>query len=388
MKANLKIVLIVEGVFPEKKGGLERWYKYLSIAFAKHGHNVTYINFSNVDGERDGVLYKSIQNKVWQYRTRGVRSKLDSIQFALGAAKILKSLEFDVVYCSSVPILSVFTVWKVTRLKRKPVIFEWFEYWSLRYWIQYESKIFGLVGWVLQGMAIQLGEVRTVFNDKAGGAIRHGVKRKNLDLIRMMPGQCGSKSQLEFPDVSEIRNDFIFVGRFVDEKQPNLAIECAVMLHDSGWAGTLKLFGTGPNLESLRALIQEKGASEYIMILDNVTDEIIHTAMDNSFVLFHPTKREGYGFVQVEAAFRGLPTILVHYPENASIELGINPELYVESDERELLASTLMKAYTRQREFRKSTQDWAVLASQTRSSELSSESILEIMINLTTPVKA
>jgi glycosyltransferase involved in cell wall biosynthesis len=276
----------------------------------------------------------------------------------------------------------------VTRLKRKPVIFEWFEYWSFRYWIQYGSKIFGLVGWVLQGMAIQLGEVRTVFNDKTGGAIRHGVKRKNLNLIRMMPGQCGGRSQLKFSDESEIRKDFIFVGRFVDEKQPHLAIECAVMLHDSGWTGTLKLFGTGPNLESLRALIQEKRASEYIKILDNVTDETIQTAMDNSFVLFHPTKREGYGFVQVEAAFRGLPTILVHYPENASIELGINPELYVESDERELLASTLMKAYTRQREFRKSTQDWAVLASQTRSSELSSEIILEIMINLTTPVKA
>jgi hypothetical protein len=60
----MKIVLIVEGVFPEKKGGLERWYKYLSIAFTKQGHSVTYINFSNVDGVRDGVHYKSIQNNV------------------------------------------------------------------------------------------------------------------------------------------------------------------------------------------------------------------------------------------------------------------------------------------------------------------------------------
>ena len=60
----MKIVLVVEGVFPEKKGGLERWYKYLSMAFTKQGHNVTYINFSNVDGARDGVHYKSIQNNV------------------------------------------------------------------------------------------------------------------------------------------------------------------------------------------------------------------------------------------------------------------------------------------------------------------------------------
>ena len=134
-------------------------------------------------------------------------------------------------------------------------------------------------------------------------------------------------------------------------------------------------------------MIQEKGASGYIHIFDNVTDEVIDTAMDHSFVLFHPTKREGYGFVQVEAAFRGLPTILIHYPENASIELGINPELYAESDELELLASTIMNAHTRQREFRKSTQNWAVLASQTRSSELSSETILEIMVELTTPVQ-
>ena len=45
--------------------------------------------------------------------------------------------------------------------ERRPVIFEWFEYWSFNYWIHYESKIFGLVAVTLAAVNIFGGFVVT-----------------------------------------------------------------------------------------------------------------------------------------------------------------------------------------------------------------------------------
>jgi glycosyltransferase involved in cell wall biosynthesis len=378
----MNIILIVEGVFPEKKGGLERWYKYISKAFVDQGHQVTYINFSQVNEIRDGVQYRSVQNKEWEYRDGGKRSKNDSVQFAIRAAKILKHLEFDIIYCSSVPILSVFTIWVISRMKSRPMVVEWFEYWTLKYWVRYEPGIAGVLGWALQFIALQLGETRTVFNSATSRSVHRNLILKKMTAIEMMPGQCGNRLDLDFSPLNEIKENFMFVGRFVDEKQPSLAINCAISLRKSGWRGKLTLFGTGPNLNKLRDLIQEYEASDYIEIVVNATDGIIREAMHDSFVLFHPTRREGYGFVQVEAAFRGLPTILIRYPDNASTELNINPGLYASSGEVNQLTSVLLSAYKRQFEYKNATRTWALSASKTKSSESSVARILEIMVRL------
>ena len=56
----MKCILLCEAVFPENKGGVERWFKKLSGELAIRGHDVTYLNALGVDEVRDGVTYKSI----------------------------------------------------------------------------------------------------------------------------------------------------------------------------------------------------------------------------------------------------------------------------------------------------------------------------------------
>jgi hypothetical protein len=58
----------------------------------------------------------------------------------------------------------------------------------------------------------------------------------------------------------------------------------------------------------------------------------------------------------IEAAEKCIPTILINYPENASVDLGISPEYVSESDEPQDVAQLIMHAYSNQE------QDWARLS--------------------------
>jgi glycosyltransferase involved in cell wall biosynthesis len=69
--------------------------------------------------------------------------------------------------------------------------------------------------------------------------------------------------------------------------------------------------------------------------LVNAPDDLIEERYKSAFLLFHPSKREGYGLVCVEAAFKGLPTLLINYPDNGAVDLGINPNLVSASEQEE-----------------------------------------------------
>ena len=63
----MKIAIVCEAVFPESKGGLERWMVWLASNLFRKGHIVFYLNASGVNEVREGVVYKSITNKSWSY---------------------------------------------------------------------------------------------------------------------------------------------------------------------------------------------------------------------------------------------------------------------------------------------------------------------------------
>ena len=378
----MKIALVVEGVFPEKKGGLERWYSQIGTKLCADDFDVTYFNSSSVDGLRGGIHYVSLLNDEWGYLPGGIRSIKDSVNFSLLLFFKLWKSDVEVIYCSSVPIVSVFSAWIVTKIRKKILIVEWFEYWSLDYWIGYAGILVGFLGCAAQYLAAQCGDSLITFNHGTTATLEKTVRKRRRKKIRMMPGQCGNTLDLDFPEALNTKKDFMFLGRFVDEKQPELAIRAAVMLREMGWLGNLNIYGTGPNFHSLTILIEELKAVDFIKIHQNKSDHVIRDAMLDSFVLFHPTKREGYGYAQVEAAFRGLPTILIRYPHNASTELEINPQLYLDSDNLGDIVDSLWDAYENQNEYKKATMEWALKASTKKSSQLSIQELEEHMLVL------
>lgn len=90
--------------------------------------------------------------------------------------------------------------------------------------------------------------------------------------------------------------------------------------------------------------------------------------------MLHPSLREGYGLVIVEAASVGTPSVVVSGPENAASELieeGVNG-FVAGSAEPEELADALVKAVAGGAELRESTLEWY----ERRRDELSIESSL------------
>lgn len=376
----MRIIFLCEAVFPENKGGVERWFNQLSTELSKRGHEIHYLNAAGVNGNRKGVEYCSITPKPWFYLPGGVRSKRQAIKFAFSAYRALRSIEADAIYATSVPILSVFPVGIIGRFgKRKVTFIEWFEIWPIKYWIQYSGVVSGATGWLTQLLALQMGRVRVVYTQSAFSSL----KKLNILPLRkniyQLAGLC-SPTITHKHEGPKKRNDVTFLGRFVDEKQPLLAIEGVLEFIKTGWTGNFWVIGTGPSLQSMKQLLEmNQDAARQIKIIEDATDETVAMHLENSFALLHPSKREGYGLASVEAAYLGTPSILLSYPNNATIDLGISPELVVTDLNPSGIAIKLAQALNEQELIKARTLEWARNAASTRSLTTTADQIEKLL---------
>ncbi len=329
----MKVAVVLEAVFPENKGGLERWYFQLASELSKHVDEVHYLNSAGVDDERGKVTYFNITNYEWSYLEGGIRSIRQAIKFMFSIIEWTWKNQYDVIYISSVPILSIFAI-PIIRIKHPKTIIavEWLEYWPLQYWCSYKGKIIGISSWLVQLIALQFGNFRTTYIERT----TQRIKKKNLPWIRsktrLLPGLVDGNMEIDF-NVTQERGDIVFLGRLVEEKQPLFAITIIEKLVERGWKGTFWIIGTGPEEEKIKSAISRSAAGKQMRLLLNSPDSLVKEKFNKSFLLLHPSKREGYGLVCVEAAFKGLPTLLINYPENGAVDLCINPELVARNDD-------------------------------------------------------
>ena len=341
----MKIAIICEAVFPENKGGLERWMVWLASSLSHKGHPVFYLNASGVNEVRDGVVYKSITNKSWSYTKKNTRSILQSIDFSRKLFIQLKKTDFEVIYSAQAPVISLLFIKMANfKLKKNLLIIEWLEIWSYSYWQEYLGRIFGLLGYLIQSLALKVGDVKVCFTDRVYVRLKN-IKKRNL--VYKLPGICMENTP-NFPVSFRQKDDIIFLSRFVKEKNPILAIDTVVEYKKLGWNGVFFLIGSGPMESEIKDYVNHKGASNFIKVLVNIPDFRVTEIMKSSFVLLHTSMREGFGLSMVEAACHGVPTILINSPENASVDLAIVEELVSQTLTVSELVGKLQQAYTNQ----------------------------------------
>ena len=341
----MKIAIICEAVFPENKGGLERWMVWLASSLSHKGHPVFYLNASGVNEVRDGVVYKSITNKSWSYTKKNTRSILQSIDFSRKLFIQLKKTDFEVIYSAQAPVISLLFIKMANfKLKKTLLIIEWLEIWSYSYWQEYLGRIFGLLGYLIQSLALKVGDVKVCFTDRVYVRLKN-IKKRNL--VYKLPGICMENTP-NFPVSFRQKDDIIFLSRFVKEKNPILAIDTVVEYKKLGWNGVFFLIGSGPMESEIKDYVNHKGASNFIKVLVNIPDFGVTEIMKSSFVLLHTSMREGFGLSMVEAACHGVPTILINSPENASVDLAIVEELVSQTPTVSELVGKLHQAYTNQ----------------------------------------
>lgn len=175
------------------------------------------------------------------------------------------------------------------------------------------------------------------------------------------------------------RSDIIFLGRFVPEKQPFLALESALELRRLGWEGQLHIVGSGPLAAQIRSRIQYLGVESFVNVLENASEELLQESFCKSFILLHPSKREGYGLAMIEAAERQIPTLLIDYPENASVDLEISPDYVSTSNDPNDLAQLLMRAYENQEKDWTRLGDWKMSKLPSMNAQNTVDRILEVI---------
>ncbi len=351
----MRILLICEAVFPENKGGLERWMVWLASNLHRKGNTIFYFNASGVNEVREGVIYKSITNKSWSYTKKNNRSVFQSIDFSRKLFMQLKKEDYEVIYSAQAPLISLLFIQMANlRPNKSLLIVEWLEIWSHSYWREYLGNIFGSLGYLIQTLALRVGEIKVCYTDRVYIKLKSVNKRSQ---IYKSPGICMEDTP-DFPLSFEHKNNIIFLSRFVKDKNPLLAIDAVVEYRKLGWSGVFFLIGSGPMEFQIKEYVNHKGAANFVKVLVSIPDSEVIDIMKSSFVLLHTSVREGFGLSMVEAACQGIPTILINYPENASVDLEIVEELVSQTPNVSELVGKLQRAYCNQRIYYEKLKIW------------------------------
>jgi glycosyltransferase involved in cell wall biosynthesis len=352
----VRICLVYDCLFPHTIGGAERWYRELALRLAADGHDVTYVTLRQWDRGADaglpGVTVVAAGPRMALYSGPGQRRILPPLVFGAGVLwhALRHGRRYDVVHTASFPYFSLLALALARPFGRFGLVVDWHELWSRTYWREYLGPVGGRIGWFVQKRCLRVRQRGFCWARMTAERLRE--ERLNGDVTVLGGAYTGALT----PSVPQpARPVVVFAGRHIPEKAAPAALAAikAARRQLPELRGTI--FGDGPERPRVLA-----GLEDGIDAPGFVDPETLHAAMASALCLLHPSRREGYGLVVVEAAALGVPTIVVDHPDNASVELvedGVNG-FVVASDAPEELAGAIARVHAAGPELRRSTADW------------------------------
>lgn len=112
--------------------------------------------------------------------------------------------------------------------------------------------------------------------------------------------------------------NIIWVGRFINFKHPEMAVEVAAKLKESGVDFKLDMYGSGPLLKKVRELAEKNGVSNEVNFCGTIDNaDLVKEMRHHDVLLFTSDKREGWGAVVNEAM--GCGCVVVARSEAGSV---------------------------------------------------------------------
>ena len=353
-----QVAIVYETVFPEFKGGVERWFQEVAEGLKSNNFQVFYLNTNGVTEVRENISYVDIGMSKNSFHLTGERSIVGTLSYSLSLFRFLLKHDFDFVYMSSFPFLHIWTarIVRILRKKRYLIIVEWFEIPSLRFWNTEFGFRSGWLGYAIQEITVRLPDVNISYLDSTKLQLFKRMSSKKT--LLKLPGICPDLPATIPIDENFKTEDLCQIGRLIPDKNPLLSLEVVSKLISKGWKGNFTFIGSGPLEERIKEEISKRNLSDRVFFIKNASDEVKNLTLRNSVALFHPSKREGYGLAIIEAAFFGVPAILIRSEDNKSTELGINPSLVAESENVSELASLVMKALNERSSLSSESRRW------------------------------
>lgn len=105
--------------------------------------------------------------------------------------------------------------------------------------------------------------------------------------------------------------NLLYVGRVVHEKNLILALEAIALLKKDGWKGEFDVVGDGSALKQVRDAAQSLGIGDLVKFWGEVKREDLWSFYSNARLFVFPSRTETQGLVLSEAAWFGLPSVVV-----------------------------------------------------------------------------
>jgi glycosyltransferase involved in cell wall biosynthesis len=355
----MRILIVYDCLFPYTIGGGERWYRTLAERLAADGHEVTYLTLRQWErGDRgaiDGVSVKVAGPRMALY-VDGRRRILPPLVFGAGVLwhLLAHGHRYDVVHTASFPYFSLLAAAAARPLRRFELVVDWFELWSRSYWRAYLGAAGGRVGWAVQKLCLRVPQRSFALARMTAARLRaEGVRGEVevLTAIHALPPAAAPRPA---------GNAVVFAGRHIPEKRVPALVEAFAVLRADAPELRLELYGDGPERERVLALISSLGLQDVARAPGFVDAAVLEDALASALCMVLPSRREGYGIVVVEAAARGVPSVVVADVDNAATELVDEGEngFVARSASPEDLAGAILRVRDAGPQLRASTARW------------------------------
>jgi glycosyltransferase involved in cell wall biosynthesis len=362
----MKVAIVYDCLFPNTVGGAERWYRSLAERLGLQ-HSVTYLTRRQWgdEGPRTPFATIAVAPGGRLYTRKGRRRIWPPIRVGLGVLVHLlrHGRDYDVVHTASFPYFSPLAAWFALRLTRSParLVVDWHEVWGRDYWRSYLGPLRGRLGFAVERLCIRLPDRSFTFSRLAEDRLRElGHRAPITRLTGEYPGDAGTGGRphdaLPRPSPPLV----VAAGRHIPEKRIG-SIPPAVATA-RGRLPNLRclIAGDGPETPAVWVAVDELGLEEVVELPGRIEHGELMRALARASCLVHPSEREGYGMLVVEAASLGTPSILVAGPENAATELitdDVNGFVVAAADP-ETLGAAIVRAVEGGRDLRRRTLDW------------------------------
>lgn len=193
--------------------------------------------------------------------------------------------------------------------------------------------------WARSGMSSSVVGVRLLMWRLASARIVYTCSQVT-ELRKVLPGPIfPAKNALYSEATVRSRGDrdrqrFIYVGRLVPEKRPDLLIRALGLLANGNFALSIDIVGDGPEREALQVLANELGVEKNVRFYGHISDQtLLAEIYDEAIAALSP----GYvGLSATQAFFFGVPMIVAdgeaHSPEIEACREGFNTVFFKAGD--------------------------------------------------------
>jgi glycosyltransferase involved in cell wall biosynthesis len=317
---RLRVAVVTDALYPWHKGGKEVRYLGLLSRLPEYEMDVTVYSMKwwnvtpvAIQYPQGSLEYAAICPCIPMYRgTR--RSLLQAVVFALSTLRLLFR-RFDVIEADHMPYLQLLPLRLVAWIRRVPLVVTWHEVWGIDGWRKYVGRA-GFVPALLERFCVRLPDaIVAVSFGTADKLAAMGAKRNRL---HMVPNSL-DYDQLTRIDPQSDAPELLFIGRLIEHKNANLAVQATWILSTRGYDVHLGIVGVGPEEVRLRAQVQELGLGTRVTFLSTIESQHeLWSLLRGTQVLLAPSVREGYGLVVAESLALGTPVVCALHHENES----------------------------------------------------------------------